>query len=360
MFRIKNFLSIVAGAINHMRRTQTQITDFNVGGVARTLIEAPAIELDELYIQMANGLLESIPVATYQAFNFDRLPATYAVGEVEFSTEVANEIDFTIPLGTEVKVPGTDKLYATTEEVVLSAGELTVTAAIQAAAVGVAGNTLSETITEMLVPVSGIDAVTNPEALISGHDEESDEGRKIRFAQFINTLSRGTPDAVRFAAAQAVVGQTERINRVGLLEDPPGRVRVFIHNGQDGASLALLDGAQSIVDGYRDGQGIAVPGYRAAGVRAVVLPMTEVVIDLVGAAVLLPGYALDAAMLSRIEQALIDYLSLLAVEENLYVSALLAALVAVEGVAGINLSTPSEDLTGAQDTVFVPGAISLS
>ena len=45
-FQIKNFVSICAGMINSMRANQTQITDFNVGSVARTLIEAPAIEID--------------------------------------------------------------------------------------------------------------------------------------------------------------------------------------------------------------------------------------------------------------------------------------------------------------------------
>ncbi len=56
MFQVKDFRSIVASMVNHVRATTTKITDFRVGGVARTLLEAPAIEIDELYQQMFNGL----------------------------------------------------------------------------------------------------------------------------------------------------------------------------------------------------------------------------------------------------------------------------------------------------------------
>ena len=61
-FQIKNFASIVASMINRMSATQNKVTDFNVGAVGRTLIEAPAIEIDQLYQQMFNGLKEAIPV----------------------------------------------------------------------------------------------------------------------------------------------------------------------------------------------------------------------------------------------------------------------------------------------------------
>jgi hypothetical protein len=49
LFQLKNFTSIAGAMINHMRGTQSDITDFVIGSKARTLVEAPAIEMDELY-----------------------------------------------------------------------------------------------------------------------------------------------------------------------------------------------------------------------------------------------------------------------------------------------------------------------
>jgi hypothetical protein len=44
-FQIKNFVSIVAAMVNHMRATQDKITDFNVGSVARTLSKHRLLKL---------------------------------------------------------------------------------------------------------------------------------------------------------------------------------------------------------------------------------------------------------------------------------------------------------------------------
>ncbi len=51
-FQIKDFTSIVASMVNHMRGTQKKVTDFQKGSVARTLVEAAAVENEELYLQM--------------------------------------------------------------------------------------------------------------------------------------------------------------------------------------------------------------------------------------------------------------------------------------------------------------------
>ena len=64
-FQIKDFLSIVASMVNYMRGATSKITDYNVGSVARTMVEAPAIEIDQLYQQMLFGLRDAIPTATY-------------------------------------------------------------------------------------------------------------------------------------------------------------------------------------------------------------------------------------------------------------------------------------------------------
>jgi len=81
-FQIKSFAAIAASMINYARATQDEITDFSVGSVARTIMEAPAIEIEELYQRMLAGILEAIPVSVYRAFGFDPLEAAPARGYV--------------------------------------------------------------------------------------------------------------------------------------------------------------------------------------------------------------------------------------------------------------------------------------
>ena len=100
MFQIKNFVSIVAAEINVARSITDKITDFQPGSVARTLMEAPAAEMEELYLQMLHGLLEAIPEATYRSFNFDRLQPARAFGFVSMSMSPAPVESITIPYAT--------------------------------------------------------------------------------------------------------------------------------------------------------------------------------------------------------------------------------------------------------------------
>ena len=78
--QLKNFVSITASLINYIKAAQTTLTDFNVGAVVRTMLEACAREIEELYQQMFLGLKDAIPVAVYNAFGFSALTAQPATG----------------------------------------------------------------------------------------------------------------------------------------------------------------------------------------------------------------------------------------------------------------------------------------
>jgi hypothetical protein len=83
-FQVKKFSSIVASLINWMSSNQDKITDFNVGSVARTILESVAIELEELYYQLLRAVEEAIEESIYRAFNFPRNPAERSTGLVRF------------------------------------------------------------------------------------------------------------------------------------------------------------------------------------------------------------------------------------------------------------------------------------
>lgn len=91
--------------INWVSSATDRITDFNTGSVVRTILEAVAIELEELYYQLLRAVEEAIEEAIYRTFNFPRNPAERATGNVRFTRLSGTEPEITINRGTLV---GTD------------------------------------------------------------------------------------------------------------------------------------------------------------------------------------------------------------------------------------------------------------
>lgn len=365
-FQIREFRSIVAGMINVLRGNQPPINDFNIGSVARSLLEAPAAEIEELYIQYLNGLLESIPVAIYQGFDFDRLPARAASGTVEVTLTSVGDSDLTVLAGTVVYVPGTDKRYQTTEDLTIPVGELVGEVTVTAETAGSSGNTLANTVTAWVSPpLGGLVTVTNPNAISGGADEESDTDRKSRFVAYIASLSRGTRVAVEYAAGLATLEDgngnvIESVVHVASEEIVPGRANVYIHNGRGDTSAELVAQAQALIDGYWDADsGNWVPGYRAAGIEVTVSAMGELLLDLEIEVGLIYG-----AVPGDVETALTAaYSAALAANppgEVLYYSTLAGKLLAAAGVATINIISPASNIDPGSNTLLLPGSISIT
>lgn len=104
-FQIKKFSSIVASMINWMSGATTKVTDFNQGSVIRTILEAVAMELEELYYQLLQATQEAIEEAIYRTFNFPRNPSEKATGMIRFTRMTGSEEAISILSGTLV---GTD------------------------------------------------------------------------------------------------------------------------------------------------------------------------------------------------------------------------------------------------------------
>jgi uncharacterized phage protein gp47/JayE len=91
-FQPRSFVEILTDMIAFVQ-TRTNVSDFNVGSVIRTILEASALEDDEQYFQMVQLLdLFSINTATGEDldrrladFNLIREPAQTATGKVQFT-----------------------------------------------------------------------------------------------------------------------------------------------------------------------------------------------------------------------------------------------------------------------------------
>lgn len=371
-FQIKDFSSIAASLINLIRGTSDKITDFNRGSVVRTMLEATAAELEELYLQMYIGIKEAIPVSVFQTFGFGALAAESASGVVRFSTASSPTSAIIIPAGTVVRIPSTSFTYATLSDSSIQVGNTYVDILVAAQTAGTTGNTAAGTITELVSAISGISTVTNPAPFVNGRDAETDDERKVRFQSYIASLARGTKAAVEYGAKTAYMTDsagviTEYVAYANVVEpwvadsaQPIGLIQCYIHNGASATSPTLVTKTQQVIDGYYDTSGTAVPGWKAAGVKCVVQAATDQPVNVTGTVVVESGFT-ASAVITNCTNAVKSYLQKLSVGEDVRLSELVAIIRRdVEGAFNVTLSAPTADVVIAGNVKAIPGTVTLT
>ncbi len=365
--------------INRMKATQLVLTDFNVGAVNRTLIEAPAIEIDELYQQMFNGLKEAIPVSIYQAFNFPPLSAYAATGSISVVI-TASTAATVINAGTAFTSPVTANVYTATGTTTIPAGTTSANVPVAATAVGAASNLVQNVWFTMTPSPNGFVSASNPAAFINGQDQETAAEQQVRFAAYIASLPRGIVAALYYglslASVQDVNGNViEKAVYANVIEpyldddtQPVSLVNCIIHNGVGNTSAALVSSAEAILFGYYDANGAAVPGYKGAGVKVVVNTAVEVPVNVAGTIVPLPGISLVDQVVNGAtvpglntlaNSAIFAYLQSRPIQQPALMAEITALVMALPGVYNYLPTLPSADVivTGLQK--IMPGTITL-
>lgn len=342
MFQLKDFTSIVASMINWMKSTQTKVTDFTEGSVARTLVEAPAAEIEELYRRMFDGLKEAIPVATYNSFNFSALPAKTTSGLVRVVIG-SQASDVVIPAGTTFTYQNGPVTYASSSDVTIPTGNTFADVLVSASQPGSLGNILPGTAFTPSPAPAGFVSASNLAAWVNGTDAETDDQRKLRFAAYVQTLARGTVAAIAYGLGTVEVTDaqgnvTERVVSASVVEpyetdntQPVGLIECYIHNGVGNTSAALVAQAAKVLYGYTDANGNKVPGWKAAGTHPEVYAATELLLNLAGTVTALPGYD-QPTLAGSAQQTAIAYLTGLAVAEAFEVSELIKQVKLITGV----------------------------
>lgn len=370
-FQTKDFLSIVASMVNYMRASQDKITDYNTGSVARTLIEAPAIEMDELYQMMFRGLREAIPVSVYHSFDFGLLPAVGASGTVTFTVSPAQASDIFIPADTVVLGVGGVMQYKTGVDTTILAGATTAAITVYCTKTGLDTNANPNDLTVLQTAIPFV-TVTNLNAFSNGRDLETDPERKTRFRDYISTIARGTKAALDYGARTAVLLDSngiviERVAAVSIVEPylaspgayPPALVWIYIHNGSTGTSAPLVAETQKIIDGYLDVDSRPVPGWKAAGVIVNVYAATELPVTVTGTVTVLSGFD-PVAVRADAALSVSRYLSALGIGESAIRSELICKIMDVPGVYNVNLTTPSGDAPALASEKVTAGTVTLT
>ncbi len=161
-----------------------------------------------------------------------RQGAALASGTLTFSRQSALTYPLTIPLGTICTLEGDEAIrYVTTQAAELDAGALSVTVPAAAEQGGVQANAAAGTVTRMVTPPVGIEAVTNESPFTGGADAETDDQLRARLLQLLRNQSNGANRAFFTNFAMGYDG-VYSANTVAAA-DAAGTVQVYVC-GQDG------------------------------------------------------------------------------------------------------------------------------
>ncbi len=370
-FQIKSFASIAASIINYARAAQKKVTDFTPGSVARTMLESPAVEIEQLYIQFFNGLLEAIPAAIYRSFDFDLLPAESATGPINVVL-TAQATDTVIPAGTTWTLQGTSAKFTNPADVTIVASDTTGQVRVVSEQTGSTWNVPGGSVFTMLPQVNGFVSATAAADFDGGTDLETEDERKQRFTDFVRSLPRGTEASFDYALKNLVFLtdanglEIERVQSWFIDQQwerdhslPRALVDVYVFNGVDGASGNLIQRASDVLLGYVDSTGTKVPGYKAAGVHVNVYGATISDLAVAATYVVAPGF--DAPTVAAAAQvAVTNYILALPIGNTAFPEAMTTATKDVPGLLSFKVTTPSGPTTPALGTKYLAGAFTLT
>jgi phage-related baseplate assembly protein len=370
MFQIKDFVSIAASIINHLSAVQKKVTDFNVGSVVRGMVEAPAVEVEELYQQMWSGLLESIPIAVFNSFDFDALPKKNASGLIRVEIEEAAS-NVMVTAGTLFVTDDSKKIrFTAIEDTIVPAGAVFCNVPVLCADAGTDGNINIGIQFEVSPQPAGFLSAAAVNGFEDGRNEEPIEERKTRFRDYIKTLNRGTVDALKYGAKTAKLFDSEgavreEVKSVEIFEpwledpdEPPGLIYAYIYNGFGEASQELIAETSKIIDGYKQA-GERIPGWKAAGTKVIVESSDIIATDIEGAATILPGYQVED-VLDKVRAAIGEYIADLPVGGAVIRSEIIAAAMNVEGVYNFRLVLPAGDVSIDRHEKAVVGSMEIT
>jgi uncharacterized phage protein gp47/JayE len=243
-FVIRTYQQILQRMINRVC-ARTILNDLTETSTLFQVLSAAAREDDEQYFQMLQlAKIQDLDSVTgpeldelAQIYNpqlLIRQGATVATGSVVFSRQGTTGTA-TINVGQEVKVPGTDLKYYTTESASITPGNNDSSPTdIRAGKGGADYNVDPDSITAFGTKPSGVDTVTNLSAITNGTDIESDDEFRTRIKFYLKSISRGTCTALIYAALLAEDSTTgKKVRYVNVVEDVSnlGNVTVYIDDG---------------------------------------------------------------------------------------------------------------------------------
>lgn len=341
---------IATDAISAITSSTSAATNFNVGSVSRSLIDAFSAEASVLEQQIEAQVTAAVLNALYQLLDLQPAGAVASVYVLTFSLSASASKSVPVAAGTAAAVPNSTLQWKTGQSITVAPGASVNTTATCTTA-GSVGNVPANAITQLVVPVANL-TVTNESAqpAVSGRDTETQVQLQAQLSQKVNKLQRATSSAVEAGAltsqlTDASGNPTEQVVKAKEVDsNTKGLAYCYVYNGTGAMSTALLTQTQNVINGYTDTNGVIHIGYKAAGITCTVVDAPETTVNV--SVAVLPAFAYTlAAVTGGVQTAIQAFFDNLDLGSALSVTQLAFAILAVPGVADVQITSPSASLT---------------
>lgn len=369
----KSFTQLVSDMATAVQGRASALTDFAVGSILRSIIEAVAavgVWLESLILL----LLQTTRASTSSGPDLDtwvndygvtRLGAVASTGVCTFA-RFTNTMQAIIPIGTltqtsdgtqqfKVIIDLTNTAYnATLGGYVISPGTGSVSALVQAVIAGSAGNAVAGSISVIAQAIQYVDTVTNTLNFTNGSDAESDTALRARFVAYIASLSKATKLAIGNAllGLQSGVSYTlvENYSYGGVYQ--PGYFYAVVDDGSGHPGAGFLSSASNAIDAVR-------PFTSTFGVFAPVVVTASATMN----ATIVSGYD-PVATKALVQAAVLAYIQTLTLGQTLpYTRLAQAAYDASPGVTNITnllLNGATADIAATAQQRILAGTVTVS
>ena len=235
---------------------ETRITDFNEGSEIRNLLEAFAVGLYALFEEQAEATKIAFISTSYGVWldkiaelpfiNLPRITGEYAEGTVTFTLATAQDSELIIPAETIVSCSDTDLDFVTTQDCIISKGELSETTTVECLTQGEDGNVLAGSVDTILSDTLNLEliSVTNESAFEQGADEETDDEYRERILENVQSDGFGTKGYY-----QSLCEGIDGVHDVLLIDSQDYTQKVLVNgNSKPTPSIILLGVLSKLTD----------------------------------------------------------------------------------------------------------------
>lgn len=330
--KIKSFKQIFVNMADWVATKSERLLDFSEGSIIRLLLESVATEIEEYYFKTYSNMLYAMENSIYNAFGFDKKSAEPSNGYLTITLADPQANDFVLQKGMKFRTRNYSSLleFETKSNYLVSAGTKSFKVMVYCTSKGSDTNVLPNTIVTMVNPLSIVSDVTNEEAFITGRDEESDEERRQRFNNFIESRTRGTKQALEYGTLSV-----EGIRGCYVDDSKVGIVIVYCH---DNAGNLDEYKKQEVIDTLEE--------YKVAGIPVFVQPIRKINVDVDVTIDVLKPYN-SQAYKDKLELKIYEFLCMYTLGKDFILSDLNTYIRSLDSIAIKNctINTPTKDIS---------------
>jgi hypothetical protein len=324
----------------------SKVTNFTVGSVVRSLLEAVAMEIEDLYHFIRAKFEELMDGSIYNSFGFNRRSAVPATGyvTVKFTQSLTQAVLFekgyrfyTAPLN------GTTVYFKSTQAVTATVGTSEIDIMVECEEGGVIGNVPAYSITRVVNSTPFLAGIGNKAKFFTGLPEETKEERQKRFNSFVGSLGKGTNPSIIYGCMQ-VPG----VAGVYVKEDI-GIIYVYVHDSFGNLPTQMRSDIEAKLYEYKTG-----------GIKAIISGVTTKPLNLNVKIMVADGYD-KSKVLYKVGEEITVYLNRMAVSESLIRADLIRFIMEIDKEAIQNMSVDlTTDIISQPEELIRPGTINVT